>query len=52
MKRLHKIAAAAVTLEALGAAYCFVLLPRLRRWGASDDEVARALPGDDLVPVS
>lgn len=49
MKRLHKIAAAAVTLEALGAAYCFVLLPRLRRWGASEDEVTRALPGDDLV---
>ena len=49
MKRLHKIAAAAVTLEALGAAYYFALLPRLRRWGASDIEVARALPGDDMV---
>ena len=49
MKRLHKIALAAVTLEALGAAYYFALLPRLRRWGASADEVARAFPGDDLV---
>jgi hypothetical protein len=49
MKRLHKIAATAVSLEALGAAYYFGLLPRLRRWGASDDEAARALPGDDLV---
>jgi len=49
MKRQHKIALAAVTLEALGAAYYFALLPRLRRWGASADEVARAFPGDDLV---
>ena len=49
MKRLHKLILAAVTFKALAAAYVFVLLPRLRRWGASDDEVARALPGDDLV---
>ena len=50
MRRLHKIALAAVTLEALGAAYSFVLLPRLRRWGATAEEVARPLPGDDLIP--
>ena len=49
MKRLHKIAAAAVSLEALGATYYFALLPRLRHWGASDEEVSRAFPGDDLV---
>jgi hypothetical protein len=49
MRRLYRIAVCAVALEALGAAYSFVLLPRLRRWGASADEVARALPGDDLV---
>ena len=49
MKRLHKIAVTAVALEALGAAYSFVLLPRLRRWGATPEEVSRPLPGDDLV---
>jgi len=50
MRPLHKFALTAVALEALGAAYSFAVLPRLRRWGASPDEVARALPGDDLVP--
>jgi len=51
MKRLHKVALVAVTLEALGVAYSFALLPRLRRWGATRDEASRALPGDDLVPA-
>ena len=50
MRRLHKIALAAVAVEAAGAAYSFVVLPRLRRWGATDDEVSRPLPGDELVP--
>ena len=50
MKRLHKVALVAVTLEALGVAYSFALLPRLRRWGATADEVSRPLPGDELVP--
>lgn len=50
MRRLHQVALTAVALEALGAAYSLVLLPRLRRWGATDDEVSRPLPGDDLVP--
>jgi len=49
MKRLHKVAVAAVALEALGAAYSFALLPRLRRWGATGEEVSRPLPGDELV---
>ena len=49
MKRLHKVALTAVALEALGAAYSFVLLPRLRRWGATGAELSRALPGDELV---
>jgi hypothetical protein len=51
VKRLPKIAVTAVALEALGAAYSFVLLPRLRRWGATAYEVSRALPGDELVPA-
>jgi hypothetical protein len=29
-----------------------LFLPRLRRWGATDQEVGRSLPGDDLVPQS
>jgi hypothetical protein len=35
--------AAAIVLRPL-------FLPRLRRWGATDQEVGRSLPGDDLVP--
>ena len=50
MKRLPKIAVTPVALEALGAAYSFALLPRLRRWGATVEEVSRPLPGDELVP--
>ena len=49
MKRRHKIALAAVITKALGAAYLFLALPRLRRWGATAEEVSRTLPGDDLV---
>jgi len=51
MRRLHKAALTAVAVEALGAAYSFVLLPRLRRWGATAEEVSRPLPGDELVPA-
>lgn len=50
MRRLHRIALTAVTLEAMGAAWSFVVLPRLRRWGATRDEASRPLPGDDLIP--
>ena len=49
LKRLHKLALAAIALEALGAAYSFVVLPRLRRWGATAEEISRPLPGDDLL---
>jgi hypothetical protein len=35
---------------ALGATYAIAIRPRMIRWGATDDEVARTLPGDDLVP--
>ena len=50
MRRLHKIAFTASAVEALAAAHWFALLPRLRRWGATPDELERPLPGDDLVP--
>jgi hypothetical protein len=32
------------------AAYIYAVRPWHRRWGASDEEVDRPLPGDDLVP--
>jgi hypothetical protein len=32
------------------AAYVFLIRPWHLRWGATDDEVRRTLPGDDLVP--
>lgn len=35
---------------ALTAAYVLAGRPWLRRWGATDDELTRTLPGDDLVP--
>jgi hypothetical protein len=31
-----------------GAVYGLVIRPRISRWGATDDEVQRALPGDEL----
>ena len=49
MKRSRGFVLTALTLKALAAGYLFVLLPRLRRWGATGEEVSRALPGDDLV---
>lgn len=33
------------------AAYLVVLRPRSHRWGATNAEVGRSLPGDDLVPT-
>jgi hypothetical protein len=37
-----------VTAVAAGV-YAWLLRPRLLRWGATDEEVGRPLPGDDLV---
>ena len=34
------------------AAYLLVVRPRYLRWGATDDEVMCALPGDDLAKDS
>ncbi len=50
MKRLRIVWALAGLAAASLAAYAFVLRPRLLRWGASDEELARPLTGDDLVP--
>jgi hypothetical protein len=41
---------AALAGIALWAGYRLVLGPRHDRWGATDEEVAAALPGDELVP--
>jgi hypothetical protein len=34
----------------MATTYLLAVRPWLRRWGATDDELARALPGDELVP--
>lgn len=39
----------ALLLVALAAAYLRIVRPWQLRWGATDDEIARVLPGDDLV---
>jgi hypothetical protein len=36
-------------LAGLGALYVKVVRPKTMRWGATDEEVTRRLPGDDLV---
>jgi hypothetical protein len=48
--RLRRIGlAAGVGGAGLLAVYLKALRPRTMRWGATDEEVARPLPGDDLV---
>jgi proline iminopeptidase len=41
--------AAATAAGVLTGLYVFAIRPRLLRHGATDDEVGRALPGDDLI---
>ena len=41
----------AVAAVALALVYRYAIGPWHRRWGARDDEVAAALPGDELVPT-
>jgi hypothetical protein len=43
------VAAAAVAAGSAGA-YMTLLRPALLRWGATPAEVARALPGDEIIP--
>ena len=40
--------AASVSAAAI-ASYASILRPRILRWGASEEEVASAMPGDDIV---
>src|SRR5262245_30355357 len=46
---LRLLAGLGVLAVILPAAFATVL-PALHRWGATDAEVARALPGDELLP--
>jgi hypothetical protein len=39
-----------VIAGAVGALYLLILKPWHMRWGASDDELHRAMPGDELIP--
>lgn len=39
-----------VSLAAATAVYALWLRPRLGRWGATDAELMRSLPGDEIVP--
>ena len=41
---------AALAAAAAGAAYVLALRPRLLRWGATTQEAAGPLPGDEIVP--
>ena len=45
----HRLGGVAV-VAAAGAVVAGVLRPRYLSWGASDEECAGALPGDELVP--
>lgn len=42
---------AALTAAAAAAAYVLAVRPRLLRWGATTQEAAGPLPGDELVPT-
>ena len=52
MWRTLIIAGALAGALAGGAAFVRVFRPWHQRWGATEDEVAAALPGDDLLPVA
>ncbi len=47
---LRTLGTAAVVLLALGILYFVFVVPWMYTWGATQDEVRAALPGDDLVP--
>ncbi|WP_299450130.1 hypothetical protein [uncultured Serinicoccus sp.] len=44
------LARAALTVLGATGLHLVVLRPRVLTWGATADEVSRALPGDDLLP--
>jgi hypothetical protein len=50
MKRLMIVFGGFVGLIVLGVVAAIVLTPWMNRWGATDEELSVALPGDELVP--
>ena len=48
---ISKLVGTAAAMSAAAAAYALVLRPRHLRWGATEAETLRPLPGDDLVPA-
>jgi len=51
MKKFLKIIAFLAGLAALAVIAIILLTPWMNRWGATDEEIAAALPGDELVPA-
>lgn len=51
MKRLLALLAAVIGLATAGVVAVILLTPWMDRWGATDDEIAAAFPGDELVPT-
>jgi hypothetical protein len=51
-RRIARLVRGLAAAGAAGAAYTLVLRPRYLRWGATDDELRRTLPGDDLLRES
>jgi hypothetical protein len=47
---LPGLAVSLVLAASIVVTYVQLIGPRLERWGATDDEVARPMPGDDLFP--
>lgn len=47
--RFSKLIGGAITGAALVAGYAVAIRPRILTWGATDEDVKRPLPGDDLV---
>ena len=50
MKRWHKILLTLVGLMALLVISIWLLTPWMDRWGVTEEEIAAAFPGDELVP--
>ena len=46
----HGLAISALGTIAVLGAYRLWIQPWQHRWGATDEEVRRAMPGDDLIP--
>ncbi len=50
MSKCSTITGVTLGLAAAFALYRFVIRPWHLRWGATDEEAHRSMPGDDLVP--